>query len=559
VRRYVRRRRKEMARERDRRDAEGLLALSWLHGEVQVDLGEADLGVRGVVTRGKYPAAAVPHPDVRPAQVSWGETSECICQGLRSVFEFIGGVHRRAVFDNATEAGRRVGETVRLSELFRRFAAHYGLGCTSANPRSGNEKGKVKSKVGFHRRNLFVPAPSFHDVGASDRRLPGDSLDHGAGKRHHGLGTPEPELFGEDRGALSPLPPAALSCVRWETRRCSKQGVFTIGGVHRYLAGPAYVRREVAVALGAFDVTACDRETGEVVATHGRQWGGAPTDSSGPTLQLRLLCMRPAGWRDPGVRASLPAELAADLRVLRDESAERGWADAVEGMSRSLAATGGLDCASVALSAARAADELGARGRAGGLHIRRHHRRLPRLRDAGAGGGVHGDARVGGRPPRQGEAGAPARAGEVPRAEVDRGVRLVELGVPRRLGSRGHVLARVRARRGGPRVLRPDGARKDPHGHHARDRRDVSGLPREVLPDRAARDAAGQGQEGGDARQAARGYRQGKAPRPGRVRLRPLRCGRGEAPIPGGLRELREEERHIHHQCRARQVGHSVR
>ena len=67
------------------------------------------------------------------------------------------------------------------------------------------------------------------------------------------------------------------------------------------------------------------------------------------------------------IRASLPAELVAfldsegapdlarDLRVLRDESAERGWAAAVEGMSRSLAATGGVDRASVALSAARAA------------------------------------------------------------------------------------------------------------------------------------------------------------------------------------------------------------
>ena len=67
--RYVRRRREEMARERDRRDAEGFLALSWLPGEVQVDFGEAGLGVRGVLTRGKYPAAAFPHPDAGPAQV----------------------------------------------------------------------------------------------------------------------------------------------------------------------------------------------------------------------------------------------------------------------------------------------------------------------------------------------------------------------------------------------------------------------------------------------------------------------------------------------------------
>ena len=105
----------------------------------------------------------------------------------------------------------------------------------------------------------------------------------------------------------------------------------------------------------------------EAIATYEREWGEAPTDSSDPTLQLRLLCARPAGWRDSSVRASLPQELVAfldgepadslkaDLRVLRDESAERGWEAAVEGMSRSLAATGGIDRASVALSAARAA------------------------------------------------------------------------------------------------------------------------------------------------------------------------------------------------------------
>lgn len=139
VQRYVRRRREEMAEERDARDAQGYLQLSWLPGECQVDFGEADLGVRGVAARGKYPAAAFPHPDAGPAQVFWGETSECVCQGLRNVFEFAGGVPRRAVFDNATEVGRRVGGEAGTSELFRRFAAHHGPDHALANPYSGND------------------------------------------------------------------------------------------------------------------------------------------------------------------------------------------------------------------------------------------------------------------------------------------------------------------------------------------------------------------------------------------------------------------------------------
>ena len=367
VQRYVRRRREEMAAEAEARDAQGYLQLDWSPGECQVDFGQADFRVRGVLTRGHYLTVSFPHSNVGLTQVFWGETSECACQGLRNVFEFVGGVPARAVFDNATEVGRRVCGEVRTSSLFRMFAAHYGLDYTFTNPHSGNEKGNVENKVGFHRRNIFVPVPSFHDVVAFNRRLLEDCLATSDDKPHWRLGTPELELFDDDRWALSPLPPQAFSCVAWETRRCNKQGVVTVGGVHRYSAGPSYARAEVNVALGAFAVSIVDRESGELVASYEREWGDAPTDSSDPTLQLRLLCMRPGGWRDSVVRSSLPGELvsfldsegpqalAADLRTLRDEAGQRGWRHAVEGMLRALEATGGLDAATVSLAAARSA------------------------------------------------------------------------------------------------------------------------------------------------------------------------------------------------------------
>ena len=103
---------------------------------------------------------------------------------------------------------------MRASELFRRFAARYGLDHAFANPYSGNGKGNVENKVGCHRRNLFVPVPSLHDARAFNRRLLEDCPDLSEGKRRYRLGTPESELFGEDREALSPLPPAAFSCAR---------------------------------------------------------------------------------------------------------------------------------------------------------------------------------------------------------------------------------------------------------------------------------------------------------------------------------------------------------
>lgn len=122
---------------------------------------------------------------------------------------------------------------MRTSGLFRRFAAHYGLGRAFANHCSGNEKGNVENKVGRHGRNLLVPVPSFHDARAFNRRLLEDCLDLSEGKRRYRLGTPGPELFGEDGEALSPLPPAAFSCARWETGRRDKQGTVTVGGPRR--------------------------------------------------------------------------------------------------------------------------------------------------------------------------------------------------------------------------------------------------------------------------------------------------------------------------------------
>ena len=355
-----------MAREAERRDQQGFLQLAWVAGECQVDFGQADFRVRGVLTRGHYLTVSFPHSNVGLTQVFWGETSECVCEGLANVFEFVGGVPARAVFDNATEVGRKLSGEVRTSELFRLFAAHYGLSYTFTNPYSGNEKGNVEAKVGHHRRNLFVPVPQFHDVRAFNRRLLADCLDMSA-KPHYRLGVPEIELFAEDKSALLALPDARFGCVAWKVRKCNKQGVFTIGGIHRYSAGPAYASREVNVALGAFDVTVVDQETGEVVVAYEREWGDAPTDSADPTLQLRLLCLRPTGWRDSIVRETLPEELvayldgrpAADLgrglRVLRDEAQTHGFACAARAMCESVTATGGVDAATVGLAAARIA------------------------------------------------------------------------------------------------------------------------------------------------------------------------------------------------------------
>ena len=91
-----------------------------------------------------------------------GENAECTCLALRNLFEWLGGVPERIVFDNAAGVGHKgYGEREpRLTHLFQAFQAHYGFDCSFCNPYSGHEKGAVESKVGMVRRKLFVPRPS---------------------------------------------------------------------------------------------------------------------------------------------------------------------------------------------------------------------------------------------------------------------------------------------------------------------------------------------------------------------------------------------------------------
>ena len=113
------------------------LKLEWAPGEAQVDFGVCDFRVLGVVREVHYLVVTFPFSNVSLAQRFWGETSECVREGLKAVFEFCGGVPLRLVFDNATGVGRRVGERVSAADTFEGFAAHYGFEFAFCNPVEG--------------------------------------------------------------------------------------------------------------------------------------------------------------------------------------------------------------------------------------------------------------------------------------------------------------------------------------------------------------------------------------------------------------------------------------
>ena len=152
---------------------EGSLPLEHPPGEAQVDFGSATFIENGVEYEGNYLNISFPYSNGGYTQLFKAENQECLLEGLKSIFEHIGGVPTAIWFDNMSTAVKKIkahGERD-LTQGFLRFMMHYGFQSNFCNPNSGNEKGSVENKVGYHRRNLFVPIPEFKDLEEYNKQL----------------------------------------------------------------------------------------------------------------------------------------------------------------------------------------------------------------------------------------------------------------------------------------------------------------------------------------------------------------------------------------------------
>ena len=104
------------------------------------------------------------------------------------------------------------------------------------------------------------------------------------------------------------------------------------------------------MGLRALEVEVLD-SSGKHLATHPRAYGQASTNSEDPSMQLALLCNKPASWPNSRVRDALPDPLREwldrqdrqtrneALQTLKRVDRESGWANAVEAMLSILEST----------------------------------------------------------------------------------------------------------------------------------------------------------------------------------------------------------------------------
>ena len=248
--------------------------LRHLPGEAQVDLGNCDFVESGVKYKGCYVVMSFPYSNIAFCQILKSKNVQCIVQGMKNIFEFIGGVPHEITFDNESSIVRCLGEKITKrveNELFLRFKNHYDFRCEYCNSHSPNQKGHVEGKIGYLRRNLFVPQPVMQNLDEYNKELLHRCMDlHN--RKHHRTKKSIIEMFDCDRQALLKLPEKDFEVATCFERKVDREGRVRFNGQRIYYLEPRYAKKKVQVRLTYNMVTFYDKEL-NVIAEFDRLYG----------------------------------------------------------------------------------------------------------------------------------------------------------------------------------------------------------------------------------------------------------------------------------------------
>lgn len=291
---------------------EGFLDLEWDAGFAQADFGDSDFDENGGRNRKTFFCLDYPQSNRGIPQVFGEECAECLCQGLKDSFEYVGSVPHTIVFDNSSAIGQRMAGVMRESKLFLSFRLHYRFEARFCNPDSGHEKGGVENKVNWLRHNLFVPVPRIDDWVLYNRSLLKTAECQDA-LVHYKKEQPVGKLFEKDRAAGLPLPEKPFDVVRYEYCKTDKYGYATVGK-HTYSVLPRAGLQRVVVAFRAHTVVISD-EAGNELAVHRRAFGSKKTETIDHTASLTTLIQKPRGWEQSRFRHAISDVLRSYLDV----------------------------------------------------------------------------------------------------------------------------------------------------------------------------------------------------------------------------------------------------
>ena len=159
------------------------------------------------------------------------KNTECFLHGLRELFEVIGGVPPKLLFDNLTPAVKEVlyRDKRKLTEAFKRFRYEHRFEAEFCNPNAGNEKGSVESKGGYVQRNFFTRPPVVEDLEQFNKQFQ-QELWEDMDRSHYEKDEKVRELFEADISALQKLPVDEYEAVRTTAATVNKVGEIRVDG-----------------------------------------------------------------------------------------------------------------------------------------------------------------------------------------------------------------------------------------------------------------------------------------------------------------------------------------
>jgi len=301
-----------------RRSQEVFVPLSHPPGHAQFDFGEAVVEIAGVRTKAALGVITLPYSDTYFVSAYPRECTETFQAAHVAGFEFFGAVPARISYDNTTIAVSKIVGTERtLTRGFLALASHHLFEHHFCRVGRGNEKGHVENHVGYSRRNLLVPVPSFSSWAALNEYLAGACYAD-LFRRVRGKVGSTAERLAEDRAAMLALPTEAFEPRRVEQCHANSLSLVRFDR-NDYSVPTAYAHHEVSV-IGGIEKVAVMNGT-EVVARHARHWGKEHI-SFDPLHYLALLERKPGaldfarpleGWELPDCFAVLRRRLEADL------------------------------------------------------------------------------------------------------------------------------------------------------------------------------------------------------------------------------------------------------
>ena len=257
-----------VARERLRRK-EVYVPLSHPPGHAQFDFGEATVIIAGVEQKVALAVMTLPYSDAYFLSAYPRECTETFHAGHLAGFEFFGAVPLRTSYDNTSIAVTKiVGRERYLTREFLRLQSHFLFEAHFCRVRRGNEKGHVETHVGYSRRNLLVPVPSFSSFAALNQYLAAACYAD-LFQRVRGKAETKAVRLEADRAAMLALPTSGFEVRRVE--QCSANSLSLVRFDRNDYSVPTGFAHHGVTCLGGIDEVRILCGT-DVVATHVRSW-----------------------------------------------------------------------------------------------------------------------------------------------------------------------------------------------------------------------------------------------------------------------------------------------